>query len=125
VLNKNNCTFIIIATFFMALGAACAQVKDLIPLRQELINQFHQENLELTVQNGKILNITFINSEFNALEQSQKKEKAREIAAFAKSHYASIGGIEDIGITFIQSKEYIVASTSSAENYVFKKDELN
>src|SRR5581483_4825338 len=83
----------------------CAQLKDMASLRDQLAEQYHQRNIEMKLINGKALNVAFINSEFNALEPEAKKIKAPEIASFVKSHYASIEGIELIGIAFVISND--------------------
>jgi hypothetical protein len=109
----------------LAVVVGCAQFKELVSLRTHLIEQYHQDNVEVKIANGKALYIGFINSEFNALDGEQKKVKAREIASFVKGHYPSIGGIESIGVAFVTNSNYVVVNSNSVSSYVFRTNELD
>ena len=123
--NKSGLILILLALGFVLLEAGCVQMKDLASLRDQLIEQYHQQNVEVKLTNGNALNIRFINSEFNALGAEQKDAKAREIVNFAKGHYASIEGVETVGIAFVTRHSYVVLNMDSGDEYVFRKSELD
>src|SRR5262245_17361323 len=123
--NKSGLILILLALGFVLLEAGCAKLKDLAPLRDRLINQYHQQNVEVALTNGNVLDIGFINSEFNALGAEQKEAKAREIAIFAKGHYASIEGIDTVRIAFVTRNNYVVIIMESADKYDFRKSEVD
>ncbi|HKA23326.1 MAG TPA: hypothetical protein VKN18_33990 [Blastocatellia bacterium] len=110
--------------FCITIQVACTQLKNLIPLRAELVKQYNEQNIELRVVNGSTLTIALINSRFNDLQSDERQQKAREIATFAKNHYASIDTIESLGVSFVSSKSFIIASSNQVENYIFRKNEL-
>jgi hypothetical protein len=123
--NRRGLILILLALGFVLLEAGCAWVKDLASLRDQLIEQYQQKKVEVKLTNGNALNIRFINSEFNALGAEQKEAKAREIANFAKGHYASIEGVETVGIAFVTRNSYVVLNKDSENEYVFRKSELD
>jgi len=123
--NKSGLILILLTLGFVLLEAGCAKLKDLAPLRDQLIKQYHQQNVEVTLTNGNVLDIGFINSEFNALGAEQKEAKAREIAIFAKGHYASIEGIDTVRIAFVTRNSYVVINLESADKYDFRKSEVD
>jgi hypothetical protein len=113
---------ILLLAFVMA---GCNQVMDLAPLRSKLIEQFHQDDVNLSVNNGSMLMIGFNNSEFNKLEEDEQKAKAREIAKFAKEHYDSIAGITTIRVVFVDKTNLIIINASSSSGYSFDVGELS
>ena len=123
--NKSGLILILLTLGFVLLEAGCAKLKDLAPLRDQLIKQYHQQNVEVTLTNGNVLDIGFINSEFNALGAEQKEAKAREIAIFAKGHYASIEGIDTVRIAFVTRNSYVVINLESTNKYDFRKSKID
>ena len=123
--NKSGLKLILLALGYVLLEAGCAQLKDLASLRDQLIKQYHQQNVEVKLTNGNALNIKFINSEFNALGAEQKEAKAREIANFVKGHCASIDGVETVGIAFVTRNNYVVIIKETEDKYDFRKSEID
>jgi hypothetical protein len=120
-------TFLAIALFcFTGCSSALVQdVQNLMPLRDSLVATYHVDDVNLVVQNGHALGISFVNSPFNDLPSTAKKPKAREIAQFAAKHYASIDHIDEIWVGFVVDKQYIIMHyTNSLDTYFFKKVEL-
>jgi hypothetical protein len=81
---------------------------DMHALRADLISEYQTENINVTVQNSRNLQIAFVNTPFNKLDLQNLRRKAREIALFAKVHYRSIRSIDGIAVTFLEQQNYIV-----------------
>jgi hypothetical protein len=120
-------TILAITLFFLtACNSAFVQdVQNLMPLRDSLVATYHVDDVNLVVQNGHALGISFINSPFNDLPSTAKEPKAREIAQFAAKHYESIDHIDEIWVGFVVDKQYIIMHyTNNFDTYFFKKAEL-
>src|ERR1700737_3000531 len=61
---------------------------DMARLRAELIKEFHDQDINVVVQNSTVLGVTFINSKLNDQSSTKRLERARETAVFIKRHYA-------------------------------------
>jgi hypothetical protein len=113
--------------------AGCAQgvwqdVTDLFPLRDELIQTYHEEDVNIVVQNGNTLGISFVNSTFNDLPSAAAKQaKAREIAQFAKTHYARVDHVDAIWVSFVVHKTYflVFSYTNGLDTFFFKTNDLD
>ncbi len=125
--------YLLLALFSLAflLQAGCSKgimksLSDLAKLRNDLMNEYKvQGDVNVTVQNSTVLGISFINSAFNKLSESERETKAREIAYFAKNHYASINFIDRIWVSFVVYKNYIIFQhTNNLNTYFFDKREL-
>lgn len=98
---------------------------DLEQLREQLIKEYKQKDPSLSLLNFNVLKISFINSAFNELGVQQQSEKARQIALFAKEHYSSINRVDEIWVSFVVYRNYIVFHyTDSLATYRFSKSEL-
>jgi len=96
---------------FLQLGCSKETRKifaDLAALRSDLIKEYQTENINLSVQNARVLHIQFINTAFNELDRQSQLSKAHEVALFAKTHYRAIQLIEGIAVTFLVQKNYII-----------------
>ena len=117
------------ATFLLS---GCAQgffqdVAELVPLRDQFIQTYHEDNVTVVIQNGSALGISFINSAFNDLPtQDAKQAKAREIALFAKAHYSRIDHIDTIWVSFTIHKQYflVFSYTNSLDTFFFQTADL-
>jgi hypothetical protein len=113
--------------------SGCAQglwqaIADLAPLRDQLIQTYHEDDVNIVIQNGNALGISFINSAFNDLPSKDAKEaKAREIAQFVKAHYARIDRIDTVWVSFVIHKNYFMVFnyTNSLDTFFFEKNELD
>lgn|GEM_PF-6576933 len=115
----------------IALAAGCSQsfvksFSDLLALRQALSTHFQHPDINVVIQNGDALGITFINSRFNELGEDERGRKAQEIAAFAKAHYAHIQPIKRIWVAFATRKTYFLFFHSFwvHDSYLFDKDNI-
>jgi hypothetical protein len=114
------------------LSLSCKQaiksLADLTTLRNELMKQYNEHDVNVTVQNiqnSHVLGIVFVNSSIAKLGEYERGAKAREIALFAKAHYSSIAAIDRIWVSFVESESYIVFHYSrSLGTYLFEKREL-
>jgi hypothetical protein len=127
---KVHYIIIILVSFTLVLNASCSKenfksLSDLSALRNELIKEYKENDINVTVQNSSVLGISFINSSFNNLGEQEREKKAREIALFAKNHYPSIDSIDKIWVSFVASKNYIIIQYSNGlGTYVFDKRSL-
>jgi len=116
---------------FFILLTGCSQesfqsFKGLFPLRDKLIQQFDEQNVRITIQNGNTVGVSFINSSFNNLSQQEKELKAQEVAVFVKDNYDAIENIDNIWISFVIHKRYLflVNYTNSLATFFFDKNAL-
>jgi hypothetical protein len=116
---------------FLILLTGCSQESfqsftGLFPLRDELVRQFDEQNIRVTIQNGNTVGVSFINSSFNNLSQQEKELKAREVAVFVKDNYDAIDSIDNIWISFVIHKRYLflVNYTNSLATFFFDKNAL-
>lgn len=115
--------FMVCAVALASLG--CKFFGDMMALQSALVQQFGQQDVQVTVFNGGMLSVKFVNSPFNNLSPDARQQKAREIAVFASQHYAGMEGINTISISFPVQKDYgIVHYSSTQQNYNFKTAEL-
>jgi hypothetical protein len=127
---KIHCSIITLLSFVLILNTSCSKdtfksLSDLSTLRNELIKEYKENDINVTVQNSNVLGVSFINSSFNKLGEQEREKKAREIALFAKNHYPSIDSIEKIWVSFVISKNYIIVQYSNGlATYVFDKRNL-
>lgn len=112
------------------LTSACAsdlmkELGELAPLRDQLVQTYAEDEINLQIQNGHAINVSFINSSFNDLPQADKEPKAQEIAQFVKDHYASIGKIDRISVSFVVHKQYVIFNyTNGLDTFFFDTKEL-
>jgi hypothetical protein len=131
---RPTCTLrhIVLTLIAIFLLSGCAagffqDVSELFSLREQLAQTYHDDNLNVVIQNGNALGITFINSEFNDLPtQAEKQAKAREIALFAKAHYSRIDHLDTIWVSFTIHKEYflVFSFTNSLDTFFFQTADL-
>src|SRR6185503_15052078 len=82
---------------------------ELATLRNELIAEFHEQNLDVTLQNSNNLAVTFVNSPLNATPD-QLFRRAQETATFIKRHYAGIDRLESILVRFFKQEKRMLDS---------------
>ena len=122
--------FLIALICTMLITTACAteffqDIQDLTPLRDQLIQAYHEDAVNLEIQNGHIVGVSFINSAFKDLPKTEKEGKARKIAQFVKEHYIAIGKVDRIWVAFVIHKDYVIFSyTNGLDTFFFKKSEL-
>jgi hypothetical protein len=101
-------TALLISQTFSCTKETRQMYADMHALRADLISEYQTQNINVTVQNSRNLQIAFVNTPFNKLDLQNLRRKAREIALFAKVHYRSIRSIDGIAVTFLEQQNYIV-----------------
>ncbi|NEQ45303.1 MAG: hypothetical protein F6K00_17800 [Leptolyngbya sp. SIOISBB] len=83
--------------------------------------------MQVTLHNVNSVVISFINSHFNDLTETEKAAKAEEIAQFVKDNYDSVDKIDDIVVSFVVHKKYFLLFeyTNSLDTFTFKISELD
>ena len=117
-------TFLLLS---LSLFSGCVKpFQDLLPLREKIVEQYKENSLNLVIQYDAIA-VSFINSSFNKLGQSQKEAKAKEIAVFVKENYESMDTIDMIMVSFTIHKTsfFIFDDTNSLDTFFYKIEELN
>ena len=88
-------------------GEALKTWSELAALRAALIREYGHQDINVVVQNGNVLGVTFVNSPFNGSSEAERSRKAQEVARFAEANYASIGKIDRIWVAFARSRTYL------------------
>jgi hypothetical protein len=114
---------------FLLLSTSCKDtiksLSDLSVLRNELIKEYKEQNINVVIQNSNVLGISFINSSFNNIGEQERAYKAKEIALFAMKKYPSIASVERIWVSFVKAKSYIIFHSSEGlGTYLFEKNKL-
>lgn len=107
-------------------SAGLFALSDQLPLKEKLLAEYKYPEVNLVLQNGNTLGISFVNSPFNDLSREEKESKAREIATFAKNNYSSVSQIDTIWVAFVVYKKifFIVDYTNALDTFFFDKREL-
>ena len=92
-------------------------------LRQLLIEKYH-EDVGVSLQNSRFLNIVFTNSPLNQQDSAKRAQRASETAKFAAVNYEGIKQIERIGIYFVvaETRYSVVHYSRSIDAFGFDKD---
>lgn len=97
---------------------------DMAKLQQEISAAYPADAVQVGINNGHNLTVTLVNSSANKLSGAEQREKAKEIALFAKSHYSNLDGIDTIVISLVQQNGAFGFTMNFTNNYVFKLSEL-
>lgn len=118
---------ILIALLHLCLAGCSKDVfktlDDLAHLRNDLIKEFHEKNVNVALQNSNNLAVTFVNSPLNG-RPDQRIRRAQETAVFIRRHYAGIDRLESILVRFFkhETRMLIVNYTEEIDSFVFGKD---
>ncbi|MGH9874119.1 MAG: hypothetical protein ACRD9S_16835 [Pyrinomonadaceae bacterium] len=96
---------------------------ELAQLRNALIKEFHEQNIDVTIQNSTNLAVTFVNSPLNAYPD-ELPMRAQETAFFIKRHYVGIDRLESILVRFLknETRNYVITYTEEIDSFMFGKD---
>ena len=98
---------------------------EMMVLQQKLAQEFNTQNISVNLSNGKHLSLTFHNTLFAELPESEQAFKAREIALFVQDHYEGYGKLSSVSVAFIQQNQYgPVSVTKSQGVFSFEPSEL-
>lgn len=97
---------------------------DLSELQAAIIKEFGDQDVNVNLNNGDTLMITFINSPLNEKGPEERAKRAEQTAALVKQHYPTISQIDEIWVTFIRSQtRFIVVNyTEGLGSFGFDKD---
>jgi hypothetical protein len=96
-------------------GEALKSWSELAALRAALIREYGHQGVNVVVQSGHVLGVTFVNSPLNGSAEAERSKRAKEVAQFVRDNYASIGKIDEIWVSFVRSRTYF---------YVFHQGEV-
>ncbi len=120
-----------IALLFVSLSACSglrelsSQIADLNHLQKQLQQQTGQTGINVNLNNGSYLNISFINSSLAKLPGDQKKAKALEVARFAFNDWAKRADLSSVTVIFQTSYDVgPVHYSNSMDNFSFQPSEL-
>ena len=101
--------------------------KDISTLQETLQTEYPEDQVQVQLWNGDSLSISFLNSDFSELPDTERKDKAKEIALFAHEHYPGEVSLSAVTVTFTIHKKYfgLVSYTNSLDSHRFHVDELN
>jgi hypothetical protein len=95
-----------------SLAAGCAQLArslvELSRLQAAIIKEFGDKDVNVNLNNGTALAITFINSPLNDKSPEERAKRAEQTAAFVKQHYPLINQIEEIWVGFLKQETHFV-----------------
>lgn len=118
-----------IIVVLVLLISGCAQVReqfgDIFGIIGALAKEYNHRTIHVEM-NNKEMTVTFINSPFGELEESQREEKAREIARFCVGLLKEDSTIENITVAFtIHEKRFLIVDYTSTQGaYTFEVSEL-
>jgi hypothetical protein len=122
-------TVTILALYSCLLVCACStgplkSLREIGRLRQQLIDKYRDRNINVNLNNGRWLVITFVNSPLNKETDAARLSRAQEAATFTSTNFTGIKGIESISVGFIESEDhfFIYHYSRSLGFFVFDKN---
>ena len=111
------------------LASACSSgliksLGDLARLRQQLIDKYHEPDINVNLQNSRFLSIVFVNSPLNEQDASKRANRAQETARFVASSYPAIHQVEYVWVGFVSytTRLIFLHYTSRIDAFVFDKN---
>lgn len=107
-------------------AVGCADLKDIMAVAGAVEKQYHMP-VNVNLNNGSHLAITFQNASLESmkLDSTGADGFARNVASFAKAHYAKRAELEDVSVVFARvSSAGPLTVTRTDAPYVFKASEL-
>ena len=97
---------------------------ELAHLRNDLIKEFHEQNIDVMLQNSNNLAVTFVNSPLNGRQPDERIRRAQETAVFIRRHYTGIDRLESILVRFFkhETRMLVINYTQEIDSFVFGKD---
>jgi hypothetical protein len=85
--------------------SGCQEMKSLLALQQGLVAEFHTRAVQVNVNNGTTLTVTFQNSPIAQLDDSAQVDTCREVAEYVRDHYSGYAQLERINVGFAQVRQ--------------------
>jgi hypothetical protein len=116
--------FLILLLCFCSCKDTINSLGELGQLRNDLIKEFHESNITVSLNNSTNLAVTFTNSPLNAALSNERFRRAQETALFIKRRYVGIGGIETMLVRFMtqETRMFVVQETREIDSFVFGKN---
>lgn len=104
------------------LPAGCKQVVatlgDMSKLQAAIGKEYHEQNVNINLNNSTVLTITFINSPLNDQDAAKRLVRAHRTAQFVATHYPPIGRIREIWVGFVkQETRYLFVTYTQGLGY--------
>lgn len=107
------------------LAAGCADLRDIMSLQQGLAKEFNEAGINVNLNNGKYLTVTFSNSSATDLPDAERAAFARRVAEYVRDHYPHYSSLESIGIGFASvTKTGPVTFTNTTVPYRYTPQDL-
>ena len=123
----NNIAICFIVLLMLVTGCTRDNIRlftEMIHLKKALEKEYKVDDLNLSVWNGNTIAVSFVNSSFNALSETEKQSKAEEIARFVNKHNTT-KNIKMISVGFVVYKHYIIFTyTRNTDNFDFRVTQL-
>lgn len=109
------------------LAAGCGKLVkslgELSQLQADITKEFKEQDVNVNLNNGTSLTITFVNSLLNSQESEDRRQRAARTASFVTTHYPSIARIETIWVVFLRTETHfvVVNYSESIEYFGFDK----
>ena len=96
---------------------------EMAQLQNDLIKEFHEQDINVSIQNSTNLAVTFINSPLNG-QPVERFKRAQETALFIKRHYVGIDGLESMLVRFMKNETrlWVISRAQEIDSFVFGKD---
>ena len=118
---------VILLSLFSLLAFGCskedlADFKGLFPLRKAIIEQCDVKDVNVTLQNGHCIGVSFINSKYNDESQEAQNEVRKKTLEIISRHYSDKDKIDRAWIAFvIHKRRYLVINYTNSLNTKFYK----
>jgi hypothetical protein len=101
-------------------------VADIVKLQQSIQRATGQENITVSLNNGRYLDIGLVNSPWKSLPPAAKAAKARQVAGLALAAYPGRGALARINVTYTTNRTYflVVHYTDTTDSYAFDPTDL-
>ena len=106
-------TAIILALCSLLLACSCSgglvkSLRDTARLRQQLIDKFHEQDVNVSLHDSRFLSIVFVDSPLNKKDNAERARRARDTAAFVVANFPAIDRIENIWVSFVESESHFI-----------------
>jgi hypothetical protein len=124
---RSTATTLALCSVLLACSCSSGLVKslrDTARLRQQLIDKYHEQDVNVSLQNSRFLFIVFVNSPLNQKDNAERARRAQDTAAFAVANYPAINRIENIWVNYIESESHFIVyhSRKSLGFFVFDRN---
>lgn len=107
---KTSIAFAVLGAMFLSACStgALKTLSDLNAIRQHLKQKYHDE-VGVNLTNSRFLNVVFVNSSLNKLDDGARAQRAQEAALFVSRNYEGIKSIQTIWISFVATETHLIS----------------